>query len=227
MNSKTITREQLAKMFDHTNLKAFATKKDFDKLCQEAKDNHFAMVAINSYPVQYCKKLLKDTDVHVGAAIAFPLGQMTIASKIAEITNAINDGADEIDYVLNVGKVKEGDYTYIEEEMTRIVKVCHDKQKLVKVIFEICYLTNEEIQKVAEIAKRVQPDFIKTSTGFGTSSATIAAVKLMKDTVGEKVQVKAAGGIRSWETAAQMIDAGASRLGTSSAFKILEGFDKR
>jgi deoxyribose-phosphate aldolase len=227
MNSKTITKQQLAKMFDHTNLKAFALESDFDILCNEAKDNHFAMVAINSFPVKYCKKILNGTDVHVGAAISFPLGQTTVETKVAEVINSINDGADEIDYVLNVGKVKEGNFVYIKDEMERIVQVCKENNKLVKVILEICYLTNQEIEKVCEIAKEVKPDFVKTSTGFGTGGATVEAVKLMKDTVGEGIQVKAAGGIRSWETAAKMIDAGATRLGTSSAFIILEGFNNR
>jgi deoxyribose-phosphate aldolase len=227
MNSKTITRGQLCKMFDHTNLMAFATEGDFNKLCNEAKDNDFGMVAINSFPVNYCKNLLKDTNVHVGAAIAFPLGQTTIESKVSETLNAINEGADEIDYVLNIAKVKEKNFDYIKEEMERIVKVCRDNRVIIKVIFEICYLTNEEVKIVSRIAKEVKPDFVKTSTGFGTGGATVEAVKLMKDTVGDGIQVKAAGGIRSWKTAEKMIDAGATRLGTSSAFKILEGFDNR
>jgi len=227
MNSKNITKEQLVRMFDHTNLKAFATKEDFDKLCNEAKDNNFAMVAINSYPVKYCKSILKGTNVHVGAAISFPLGQTSIESKVAETLNAIKDGADEIDYVLNVGKVKEKDFEYIKDEMQRIVNVCKENGVLVKVIFEICYLTDEEIKTVAKIAKEVKPNFVKTSTGFGTGGATVEAVKLMKDIVKDDVQVKAAGGIRSWEVAAKMIDAGATRLGTSSAFKIIEGFENR
>ncbi|MBQ0065753.1 MAG: deoxyribose-phosphate aldolase [Firmicutes bacterium] len=226
MNSSTITREQLTRMFDHTNLKAFATKQDFEKLCNEAKELHTAMVAINSSPVAWCKAFLKDTDIHVGAAIAFPLGQMSIASKVAEAENAILDGADEIDYVLNVGRLIMGDLDYIEEEMRAMVGLCRKYNKIIKVIFENCYLTKEQIKQAACIAKKVKPDFIKTSTGFGTGGASVEDVELMKACAGEEVQVKAAGGIRSWETCAAMIDAGATRIGTSSSFAIVEGFDQ-
>lgn len=226
MKSETITREELCKMFDHTNLKAFADKEAFEILCKEAADNHFAMVAINSSPVALCHSILKDTDVHVGAAISFPLGQTTIETKVFETKDAIKNGADEIDYVINVGELKNKNYEYIEKEMQSIVSVCKENNVLSKVIFEICYLTDEEIVKVAEIAQKVKPDFIKTSTGFGTSGADVEKVRLMKTTVGEDVKVKAAGGIRSWETCKAMIDAGAERIGTSSSFKILEEFDK-
>ncbi len=226
MNSKEITREQLAKMFDHTLLKAYADNEQLAKLCNEAKDNHFAMVAINSVPVKFCKDILEGTDVHVGAAISFPLGQTCLETKIFETRKAIEDGADEIDYVINIGELKNGNYDYIEKEMHLIVNVCHEHNVLCKVIFENCYLTKEEIKKVAEIAKVVKPDFIKTSTGFGTGGATVEDVKLMKETVGDDVQVKAAGGIRDWATCAAMIDAGATRIGTSSSFAILEGYDE-
>ncbi len=219
-----LTAEGLANMFDHTCLKAFAGHEDFKKLCEEARDNGFKMVAINSSPVSYCKSLLKDTPVHVGAAISFPLGQTTIETKCFETQNAIDNGADEIDYVINVGELKNGNYAYIEDEMQRITDICRKAGVLVKVIFENCYLEKEEIVKVAEIARKVKPDFIKTSTGFGTGGATPEDVKLMKDTVGDEIKVKAAGGIRDWETCRRMIEAGAERIGTSSSFKILEGF---
>ncbi len=224
-NSKTITREELCSLFDHTNLKAFADEEAFKTLCREAADGHFAMVAINSAPVALCRRLLEGTGVHVGAAISFPLGQMTIAGKLAETRDAIANGADEIDYVINVGEVKNGNYDYIRDEMEQMTALCRTEGVLIKVIFEICYLTDEEIVKIARIAKEVEPDFIKTSTGFGTGGATVSAVKLMKDTVGDKVKVKAAGGIRGWQACAEMIDAGAERIGTSSSLKILEEFD--
>lgn len=224
MNTETMTLQDLCKMFDHTLLKAFADEKGFEKLCAEAKENHFAMVAINSVPVALCKKLLAGTDVHVGAAISFPLGQTTIATKAFETETAIKEGADEIDYVINVGEVKNGNYAYIEKEMQTIVDICRKYNVLSKVIFENCYLEKAEIRKVAEIAKKVKPDFIKTSTGFGTSGATVEDVKLMKEVVGDDVKVKAAGGIRSWETCKAMIEAGAERIGTSSSFKIMEEF---
>jgi len=224
-NSKTITREELCSLFDHTNLKAFADEEAFKTLCREAADGHFAMVAINSAPVALCRRLLDGTGVHVGAAISFPLGQMTIAGKIAETKDAIANGADEIDYVINVGEVKNGNFDYIRDEMEQMTALCREAGVLIKVIFEICYLTDEDIVKIAQIAKEVEPDFIKTSTGFGTSGATVQAVKLMKETVGDKVKVKAAGGIRGWQACAEMIDAGAERIGTSSSLKILEEFD--
>lgn len=224
MNSSTINAKQLCKLFDHTVLKATATIEDFRVLCDEARKYEFAMVAINSVPVELCSSLLKGSDVHVGAAISFPLGQTTIEVKEFETKQAIKQGADEIDYVINIGKVKDKDYDYIKREMQTIVKACRDNNVLSKVIFEICYLTDEEIVKVAGIAKEVKPDFIKTSTGFGESGATVDGVRLMKQTVGDEVKVKAAGGIRSWETCKAMIDAGAERIGTSSSIKILEEF---
>lgn len=224
MNSQTITAQELCRLFDHTNLKAFASQEDFRKLCGEAAEHHFAMVAINSSPVAFCKSLLKDTDVHVGAAISFPLGQTTIETKVFETKDAIANGADEIDYVVNVGELKNGRWDYIQREMEAIVSVCRDKGILSKVIFENCYLEKQEIEKLARIALEVKPNFIKTSTGFGTGGATVEDVKLMKQVVGDAVQVKAAGGIRSWETCAAMIDAGATRIGTSSSLKILQEF---
>lgn len=226
MKSNEITREQLAGMMDHTFLKAFATDADFEKLCGEAKENGFAMVAINSVPVKLCKTLLEGTPVHVGAAISFPLGQTTIETKAFETEKAIADGADEIDYVLNIGELKMGHDDYIKKEMETIVAICRRHNVLSKVIFENCYLTKEEIKRAALIAKEVKPDFIKTSTGFGTSGALVEDVRLMKETVGEEVKVKAAGGIRDWETCKQMIDAGAERIGTSNSIVICQQFSE-
>lgn len=221
-----MTKEELASMFDHTFLKAYASRDDFIKLCDEAKDIGAAMVAINSEPVKLCKELLQGTNIHVGAAISFPLGQTTLDIKLAETKQAIDDGADEIDYVINIGKAKMHDWNYIEQEMRSIVELCHENQVICKVIFENCYLTKEEIVKIAEIAKEVKPDYIKTSTGFGTSGATVEDIRLMKETVGNEVKVKAAGGIRDWKTCQAMIKAGASRIGTSSSLKILEEFEE-
>lgn len=226
MDLNKLTEATLAKYFDHTFLKAYATKSDFEKLCKEARELGTAMVAINSAPVTLCKELLKGSDVHVGAAISFPLGQSPLAIKVAETKQAIAEGADEIDYVINIGEAKMGNWAYIEEEMRQIVAVCREHHVLSKVIFENCYLEKAEIKKLAEIAKEVKPDFIKTSTGFGTGGATVEDVKLMKDTVKDDVKVKAAGGIRDWETCKAMIEAGAERIGTSSSIAILEGFRK-
>lgn len=224
---KTLTTAQLAKFFDHTQLKTAATESDFKTLCAEAKQYGFMMVAINSVPVATCKALLAGSDVHVGAAIGFPLGQTTIAVKCFETQQAIAEGADEIDYVINVGKLKEGNDAYIEEEMRSIVALCRKANVCSKVIFETCYLTKEEIIRVAEIAKRVKPDFVKTSTGFGTEGATVENVALMKRTVGNDVKVKASGGVRDLETCLAMIDAGAERIGSSNSIKIVEEYAKQ
>ena len=222
-----MTEKELAKMFDHTFLKAYATDNDFIRLCQEAKDMGVAMVAINSEPVRLCKELLKGTDIHVGAAISFPLGQTSLDVKLYETKKAIDDGADEIDYVVNIGKVKQGDFAYIQKEMESIVSLCKEKDVISKVIFENCYLEKEEIKRLAEIAKVVKPDFIKTSTGFGTGGATVEDVKLMKSVVGDEVKVKAAGGIRDLKTALAMIEAGAERLGTSAGVAIVEEYNNQ
>ncbi len=215
-------RKELAKYFDHTNLKAYATKEDLYKTCDEAVKEGCAMVAINSFPVKDCADYLKGTSVHVGAAIGFPLGQTTIETKKYETIDAINNGADEIDYVVNVGKVKEHNWDYIKEEMKTMVSVCKEANKIVKVIFENCYLEKDEIIGLCHIAKEVGPDFIKTSTGFGTGGATVEDVLLMKKEVGDVVKIKAAGGIRDLATCMKMIEAGASRIGTSSSTKILD-----
>ena len=220
-------KKDLAQMVDHTQLRAYAVKEDFEKLCKEAADYGFKMVAINSYPVELCSKLLKGTGVHVGAAIGFPLGQTTIENKVHETKQAIENGADEIDYVINIGKLKEKDYDYIEREMTEIVKACREKNILSKVIFENCYLTDDEKIKVSEIAAKVKPDFIKTSTGFGTGGASLEDVKLMKSLVKDEVKVKAAGGIRDLDTFLAMVEAGAERIGTSAGIEIMNEYDKR
>ncbi len=221
-----MNKQELAKYFDHTFLKPFATNADLEKLCKEAKEIGACMVAINTTWTKFCKEQLKGTDVHVGAAISFPLGQAGLASKIAETKIAIEDGADEIDYVIDIGQAKMGNWDYIKEEMEEIVKICRENNVISKVIFENCYLTKEEIRQVALIAKEVKPNFIKTSTGFGTGGATVEDVKIMAETVDGQVKVKAAGGIRDWQTCKAMIEAGASRIGTSSSLKILEEFEK-
>ena len=227
MKVTDLTREKLAGMFDHTNLHTDATRADMKKLCDEARENGFAMVAVNSAQVSLCKEYLKGSSVHVGAAISFPLGQTCLETKLFETRLAISQGADEIDYVVNQTELKEGNWDYIETEMREITNICREHGVISKVIFENCYLTKEEIVRLAQIAKAVEPDFIKTSTGFGSGGAKAEDVRLMKETVGEHVKVKAAGGIRSWEDCKAMIEAGAERIGTSSSFKILEGFDKQ
>lgn len=221
MTGKDITPQQLAKYFDHTQLKAYAAYKDFEVLCEESRRYGFAMVAINPAPVTLCKELLKGTDVHVGAAIGFPLGQTTIEDKVAETKNAIANGADEIDYVINITQLKEKNYSYIEEEMAGVVEAC-GSNIISKVIFENCYLTDQEKEELCRIACNVGPDFIKTSTGFGTGGATFEDVALMKRMAGDKVKIKAAGGIRDLETALKMIDLGVSRIGSTASVRIVD-----
>ena len=218
------TLEEITQYIDHTLLKPYASKEAMQAFCNEAKELKVKMVAINSYYTKFCKELLKDTTIHVGAAISFPLGQTTIAVKAFETIEAIKDGADEIDYVLNLAKVKDGDFTYIKEEMETIVKICREAGIISKVIFENCYLTKDEIRKCAQIAKEVKPDFIKTSTGFGTSGALIEDVKTMLETVDGVCKVKAAGGIRDYKTFNEFINLGVERIGTSSTKTIIKEF---
>ncbi len=225
-HSSTITQKELAGMMDHTFLKAYAVPADFEKLCREAREYGFAMTAVNSSSVSLCKKLLEGSGVHVGAAVSFPLGQTAVETKAFETEQAIREGADEIDYVLNIGELKMGHDAYIRREMETLTGICRKHGTLIKVIFENCYLTKEEIVRAARIAREVRPDFIKTSTGFGTGGALVEDVKLMKDTAGDLVKVKAAGGIQSWDICRQMIDAGAERIGTSRAVQIMEEFLK-
>lgn len=220
--SKKFSLKDFSQLIDHTNLSPFATRSDMRKLCEEAKDYHFKMVAINQVQSAFCASELAGTGIEVGAAIAFPLGQTTIEAKVFEVQNAIENGATEIDYVLNLTEVKEKNYEYIREEMERIVSVCQDHQVMSKVIFENAYLNREEIIQLSKIAKEVKPNFIKTSTGFAPSGATLEDVELMKKTVGAEVKVKAAGGIRDAETFIAMIKKGAERIGCSSGVEIIE-----
>lgn len=217
----TYSIDELARFIDHTNLKADATKEDMNLLCSEAKDYHFKMVAINQVQSKLCAELLAGTDINIGAAISFPLGQTTIQAKLAETENAIAIGATEIDYVINLTEVKVKNWAYLEEEMTAVVAICRKHTVISKVIFENAYLTDEEKIELCKIAKRVKPDFIKTSTGFAPTGATFADVQLMKKYVGADVKVKAAGGIRDAETFKKMIACGAERIGTSAGIAII------
>lgn len=226
--STTLTPVTLAKYFDQTLLKPYVTEERLREFCLESDRYGFAMVAINSAPVKFCREVLKNSAVHVGAAIGFPLGQTTVEDKVFETRQAIAEGADEIDYVVNLVKLKSGDLAFVEDEMRRIVEVCNEHGKISKVIFENCYLTDDEKKTLCEIALKVRPTFIKTSTGFGTPEkgiavgATVADVRLMKTMVGDAVKVKAAGGVRTLADALAMIEAGAERIGTSAGVKIVE-----
>jgi len=222
-----LTPEELAQMIDQTLLKAFASDSDFESFCKESAKYNFKMVAINSAPVEKCKRFLSGSDVLVGAAIGFPLGQTTIECKLFETEQAISQGADEIDYVINIGELKSGNLDYIENEMRAIVSMCRKNSVTSKVIFENCYLTDAEKLLLCDIALKVMPDFIKTSTGFGTSGATEDDIRMMKSAVGDKIKVKAAGGIRNLDDALKMIDVGAERVGTSAGVTIIEELKKR
>ena len=222
-----ITPNEIAKMIDQTLLKAFVCDEDFRQFCEESDRYGFKMVAINSAPVLKCRKFLKDSVVHVGAAIGFPLGQTTIETKVYETRQAIEEGADEIDYVVNIVELKNRNLEYIRKEMEAIVSACREAKVLSKVIFENCYLNREEKEILCGIAMEVKPDYIKTSTGFGTGGATVEDVRLMKSLVGDTIKVKAAGGIRDLDTALTMIEAGADRIGTSAGVKIVEELKQR
>ena len=224
MNMQALTKEAVAAMIDHTNLKATATREDIRRLCEEAKTYHFASVMVNSAFTALCRDLVKGTGVLVGTVAGFPLGQMSTAAKVFEAETAIADGADEIDYVVNVSDVKDGRWDLVKDEMKKITDACHSRGAGCKVVFENCYLTKEEIARLAGIAKEVKPDFIKTSTGFGTGGATPEDVRIMKEIAGNDVKVKAAGGIRDWASCKAMIEAGAERIGASAGKQILDEF---
>ena len=217
----TYTISELANIIDHTNLNVDATKEEMKKLCDEAMEYNFKMVAINQVQSELCSEYLSGSEVAIGAAIAFPLGQTTIASKVFDTKDAIKNGATEIDYVINLSEVKNNNYEYIKDEMKQIVDVCRENNVISKVIFENAYLEKEEIVKLAEISKEVKPDFIKTSTGMAPTGATLEEVALMKRTVGDDVKIKAAGGIRDLETFIAMIEHGAERIGASSGIQII------
>lgn len=209
-----------SKYFDHTILKADATEAEVAKICEEAKEHNFASVCVNQYYTSFAAEKLKGTDVLVCTVIGFPLGMTSTEVKCMETKAAIADGAQEIDMVINVGALKDKKYDYVREDIRRVKEICADKAKL-KVIIETCLLTDEEKVKVCELSKEAKADFVKTSTGFSKGGATAADVKLMRETVGSEMGVKASGGIRDKETAQSMVDAGASRLGTSATVAII------
>ncbi len=206
-------------IIDHTILKPDATEEMVEKLCKEAKEYGFAAVCINPYYVKLCKKLLKDSKVKIATVIGFPLGANTSQTKAFEAKNAIENGCDEVDMVINIAALKSKDYSTVKEDIEAVVEAAKGKA-LVKVIIETSFLNNEEKVKVCELAMESGADFVKTSTGFSASGATVEDVKLMKKVVGDKLGIKASGGIRDLETAKKMIEAGANRLGASSGVKI-------
>jgi deoxyribose-phosphate aldolase len=221
MHKLPLSAAQLASFIDHTLLKADATAKDIEKLCAEARENDFFSVCVNGSWVAEAYHLLEGSDVKVASVVGFPLGAMSGDTKRFETEAAIDDGAHEIDVVLNIGWLKNGNDKYVLRELIDVVEAADERT--VKVILETCLLTGEEKIRACKIVVESGAHFVKTSTGFNASGATIADVKLMRATVGPKFGVKASGGIRDTKTALAMIEAGATRLGTSAGVAIVKG----
>lgn len=214
--------KEIAKMIDHTLLKAEATKDQIEQLCAEAKEYQFASVCVNPTWVAYASELLKGTGVDVCTVIGFPLGANTPETKAFETTNAIENGATEVDMVINIGALKDGDDSLVERDIQAVVNAAKGKA-LTKVIIETSLLTEEEKVRACKLAVSAGTDFVKTSTGFSTGGATVDDIALMRKTVGPTIGVKASGGVRSAEDAKNMIDAGATRIGASSGIAIVKG----
>jgi deoxyribose-phosphate aldolase len=221
MNQQTLSPLQLAAYIDHTLLKADATAKDIEKLCAEAREYHFYSVCVNGSWVGQAGHFLEGAGIKIACVVGFPLGAMSGDVKRFETEAAIDDGAQEIDIVLNLGRLKAGDNKFILRELCDVVEAADERP--VKVILETCLLTQAEKIRACQLVVESGAKFVKTSTGFSTSGATIADVKLMRETVGPKFGVKASGGIRDTQTALAMIEAGATRLGTSASVAIVKG----
>ena len=206
------------KLFDHTILKADATREMVERVCREAREHHFMSVCVNSYYTGFVADELQGSDVRVCTVVVFPLGQMSTKAKAAEARIAVEDGADEIDMVINVGALKGGDDAVVFEDIRAVRKACEGK--VLKVIIETCLLNEEEKVRACRLAMEAKADFVKTSTGFSTGGATKEDVALMRKTVGDTMGVKASGGIRDKEKAVEMLEAGADRLGTSATIAI-------
>ncbi|MBN8252253.1 deoxyribose-phosphate aldolase [Priestia flexa] len=214
---------EITKMIDHTLLKANATEEQITVLAQEAKEYSFASVCVNPTWVKKAAELLRDAqEVKVCTVIGFPLGASTPEVKAFETTNAIENGADEVDMVINIGALKDKNYDLVERDIKAVVDAAKGKA-LVKVIIEACLLTDEEKVKACELSVKAGADFVKTSTGFSTGGATVEDVALMRKTVGPDLGVKASGGVRGLEDAKAMIEAGATRIGASSGVSIAKG----
>lgn len=208
------------RLIDHTLLKPDATKDEIQKLCNEAKQYDFASVCVNPCWVSYCKEELKDTRVNVCTVLGFPLGATSTQSKVLETAQALLDGADEFDMVINVGKLKDGEYDYVRNEIAQLKKIVGNH--VLKVIIETCLLTDEEKVKACQLAKEAGADFVKTSTGFSKGGATVHDVELMRKTVGAQMGVKASGGVKNKEELQAMVEAGASRIGTSHGVDLVK-----
>ena len=208
------------KLIDHTALKADTTKAVIDQLCDEAIEYDFASVCVNPTWVSYCAKRLENSDVNVCTVIGFPLGANTSEVKAFEAKDAISKGADEVDMVINIGALKDGNDDLVYEEIKAVVDA--SSHHCVKVIIETCLLSDEEKVRACLLAKKAKATFVKTSTGFSTGGATPEDVKLMKDTVGDELQVKAAGGVRNHDDLLKVVEAGATRIGTSAGVALVK-----
>lgn len=211
---------ELNKYIDHTLLKPEATKEQITKLCQEARQYDFASVCVNTCYVPLAKQLLAGSDVKVCCVVGFPLGAMDTVSKAFEAKTAVENGAEEVDMVINIGALKDKNYDYVTKDIAAVVEA--SKPAIVKVIIEACLLTDEEKVEACKCSMNAKAEFVKTSTGFSTHGATPEDVALMKKTVGDICKVKAAGGVRSYDDAMKMIEAGADRLGCSAGIKVME-----
>ena len=215
-------KRELAKMMDHTLLKAYATPEQIIKICEEAKEIGAASVCVNPFNVKQAAQLLSGSDVKVCTVIGFPLGANTSATKAFEAKDAINNGAEEVDMVINIGALIAGDIDQVEKDIKTVVDAADDK--LVKVIIETCYLDDEQKVQACQAAAKAGADFVKTSTGFGTGGANAHDVALMKKAIPSSMRVKASGGMRTWEDVIPILKAGADRLGVSASIAILDGF---
>lgn len=211
---------ELNKYIDHTLLKPEATNEQITKLCEEARQYDFASVCVNTCYVPLAKQLLAGSDVKVCCVVGFPLGAMDTVSKAFEAKTAVENGAQEVDMVINIGALKDKDYNYVTKDIAAVVEA--SKPAIVKVIIEACLLTDEEKVEACKCSMNAKAEFVKTSTGFSTHGATPEDVALMKKTVGDVCKVKAAGGVRSYNDAMKMIEAGADRLGCSAGIKVME-----
>lgn len=217
--------ENILGKIDHTALKADTEKEQIEKLCKEAIEYKFAAVCVNPCHIESCKEILKDTDIKVATVIGFPLGANTKETKAFEASDAIDKGAHELDMVINIGALKDKDYKTVKEDILAVVNAASGRA-LVKVIIETSLLNDDEKVKACQLAKEAGADYVKTSTGFSTGGASLEDVKLMRETVGKDMGVKASGGVRDLAIAKEMIEAGASRIGASSGVEIAKELKK-
>ena len=214
---------QLNKYIDHTILKPTTLVSDIEKLCSEAKENGFAAVCVPPTFVRLAKQLVQNSPVKVATVVGFPFGYSAVEAKIAEIVLAIIDGADELDVVINLIALKNNDWQYLANEINHIIPVIKNKGKVIKVIIESGILTDDEIMKCCDLYGIAGIDYLKTSTGYAEKGASVEAVKLMRKYLAEQVQIKASGGIKTYEFASQLVEAGAARLGCSASVAIVNG----